>query len=131
LQQPEPEDYVIATGITTSVRDFVKMAFREAGIEIEFRGNDEKEKGYITRVTNKDVMLEEGKEVVAIDTKYYRPTEVDMLVGDPSKAQQKLGWVPQYDLEMMIKEMVNYDIDLFRREKLLKDSGFTVKNQYE
>jgi GDPmannose 4,6-dehydratase len=69
--------------------------------------------------------------VVAIDTKYYRPTEVDMLVGDPSKAQQKLGWVPQYDLEMMIKEMVNYDIDLFRREKLLKDSGFTVKNQYE
>jgi len=131
LQQPEPEDYVIATGITTSVRDFVKMAFREAGIEIEFRGNDEKEKGYITRVTNKDVMLEEGKEVVSIDTKYYRPTEVDMLVGDPSKAQQKLGWVPQYDLEMMIKEMVNYDMDLFRREKLLKDSGFTVKNQYE
>ena len=131
LQQPEPEDYVIATGITTSVRDFVKMAFREAGIEIEFRGNDEKEKGYITRVTNKDVMLEEGKEVVAIDTKYYRPTEVDMLVGDPSKARQKLGWVPQYDLEMMIKEMVNYDMDVFRREKLLKDSGFTVKNQYE
>ena len=131
LQQPEPEDYVIATGITTSVRDFVKMAFREAGIEIEFRGNDEKEKGYITRVTNKDVILEEGREVVAIDNKYYRPTEVDMLVGDPSKAQQKLGWVPQYDLEMMIKEMVNYDMDVFRREKLLKDSGFTVKNQYE
>jgi len=131
LQQPEPEDYVIATGITTSVRDFVKMAFREAGIEIEFRGNDEKEKGYITRVTNKDVILEEGREVVAIDNKYYRPTEVDMLVGDPSKAQQKLGWVPQYDLEMMIKEMVNYDMDLFKREKLLKDSGFTVKNQYE
>ena len=131
LQQPVPEDYVIATGVTTSVRDFVKMAFHEAGIEIEFRGKDEKEKGYVTQVTNKDVMIEEGKEVVAIDTKYYRPTEVDMLIGDPSKAQQKLGWVPQYDLEMLIKEMVHYDIDLFRREKLLKDSGFTVKNQYE
>ena len=131
LQQPEPEDYVVATGITTSVRDFVTMAFREAGIEIEFRGKGEKEKGYVTRVTDKDVMLEEGKEVVAIDTNYYRPTEVDMLVGDPSKAQQKLGWAPQYDLLSLVKEMVNADIESFRKEKLLKDSGFTVKNQYE
>jgi GDPmannose 4,6-dehydratase len=131
LQQPEPEDYVIATGVTTSVRDFVKMAFREAGIEIDFKGKDEKEKGYVTRVTDKNLTIEEGTEVVAIDTKYFRPTEVDMLVGDPTKAQQKLGWVPQYDLEALIKEMVHADIDLFRREKLLKDSGFTVKNQYE
>jgi GDPmannose 4,6-dehydratase len=131
LQQPDPEDYVIATGITTSVRNFVIMAFREAGIEIEFRGKGEKEKGYVTRVYNKDVLLEEGKEVVAIDTNYYRPTEVDMLVGDPSKAQQKLGWVPQYDLDALVKEMVQADIELLRRQKLLKDSGFTVKNQYE
>lgn len=131
LQQNKPEDYVIATGVTTSVRDFVKMAFREAGIEIEFRGKNEKEKGYITRVINKDVLIEEGKEVVAIDTKYHRPTEVDMLVGDPAKAQHQLGWTPKYDLQSLIKEMVHADIDLIRREKLLKDSGFTVKNQYE
>ncbi|HUQ66390.1 MAG TPA: GDP-mannose 4,6-dehydratase [Flavitalea sp.] len=131
LQQPEPEDYVIATGVTTSVRDFVKLAFREAGIEIDFKGKDEKETGYVTCVTDKGLMIEEGKEVVAIDKKYFRPTEVDILVGDPLKAQQKLGWMPQYDLAALIKEMVNADIDLFRREKVLKDSGFTVKNQYE
>ena len=131
LQQDEPEDYVIATGITTSVRDFVAMAFREAGIEIEFRGKNEKEKGFVTRVTNKDVLLEEGKEVVAIDTKYYSPTEVDMLVGDSSKAQKQLGWTPKYDLQSLIREMVHSDIDLIKREKLLKDSGFTIKNQYE
>lgn len=131
LQQPEPEDYVIATGITTSVRDFVTMAFREAGIDIEFRGKGDKEKGYVTRVNNKDIIIEEGKEVVAIDTNYYRPTEVDMLVGDPTKAQQKLGWAPQYDLEELVKEMVQADIESLKKEKLLRDSGFTVKNQYE
>jgi GDPmannose 4,6-dehydratase len=131
LQQADPEDYVIATGITTSVRQFVKMAFREAGIEIDFKGRNEKEVGYVTRVNNKEAMVEEGREVVAIDSKYYRPTEVDMLVGDPSKAQEKLGWTPQYDLEALIREMVISDIDLLRREKVLKDSGFTVKNQYE
>lgn len=131
LQQNEPEDYVIATGITTTVRDFVIKAFREAGIKIEFKGKNEKERGIVTAVLNKDAMVKEGDEVVAIDTTYYRPTEVDMLVGDPTKAQQKLGWVPQYDLEALIKEMVHSDIDLFRREKLLRDSGFTVKNQYE
>ena len=76
-------------------------------------------------------MIEEGKEVVAIDTNYYRPTEVDMLVGDPTKAQEKLGWVPQYDLAALVKEMVHGDIESFKKEKLLKDSGFTVKNQYE
>jgi GDPmannose 4,6-dehydratase len=131
LQQDEPEDYVIATGITTSVRDFVTMAFREAGIDIEFRGKGDKEKGYVIGVHNKDAMIEEGKEVVAIDTKYYRPTEVDMLVGDPSKAQQKLGWMPRYDLGTLVREMVHADIEFFKREKLLKDSGFAVKNQYE
>jgi GDPmannose 4,6-dehydratase len=131
LQQPDPEDYVIATGITTSVRQFVKLAFLEAGIEIDFKGKHDKEIGYVTRVMNKEAMVEEGKEVVAIDPTYYRPTEVDMLVGDPSKAQQKLGWTPQYDLESLIREMVQADIELFRREKLLKESGFAVKNQYE
>lgn len=131
LQQDEPEDYVIATGITTTVRDFVIKAFREAGVEIEFEGKGEKERGVVSRVLNKDVALKVGKEVVAIDPKYYRPTEVDMLVGDPTKANTKLGWTPKYDLDALIKEMVHSDIDLFKREKLLKDSGFTVKNQYE
>jgi GDPmannose 4,6-dehydratase len=131
LQQPEPEDYVIATGITTSVRDFVTMAFSEAGIEIAFTGEGDKERGYITRVRNRDVMLEEGREVVAIDTNYYRPTEVDLLVGDATKAQQKLGWVPQYDLNALVKEMVQADVAFFKKEKLLKDSGYTLKNQHE
>jgi GDPmannose 4,6-dehydratase len=131
LQQPEPEDYVIATGITTSVRDFVTMAFGEAGVEIAFKGKGDKERGYVTRVHNKEIELEEGKEVVAIDTNYYRPTEVDLLVGDATKAQQKLGWVPQYDLTALVKEMVNADVAFCKKEKLLKDSGYTVKNQHE
>ena len=82
-------------------------------------------------MNNAEVLLEEGSEVVAVDPNYYRPTEVDMLVGDPTKAQQKLGWKPEYDLQALIKEMVAADIELFRREKLLRDSGFIVKNQYE
>jgi GDPmannose 4,6-dehydratase len=131
LQQPEPEDYVIATGITTSVREFTVLAFREAGIEMAFEGKGEKEKGIVSRVLNKDVNLETGTEVVAVDANYYRPTEVDLLIGDPTKAQTKLGWKPEYDLSSLIREMVQADIDHFRREKLLRDSGFTVKNQYE
>lgn len=131
LQQDEPEDYVIATGITTTVRDFVIKAFLEAGVEIEFEGEGENERGVVSRVINNDLELKVGKEVVAIDPKYYRPTEVDMLVGDPTKAHTKLGWAPKHDLDALIKEMVHADIDLFKREKLLKDSGFTVKNQYE
>ena len=131
LQQPVPEDYVIATGITTSVRDFVKMAFREAGITIEFKGAGEKETAIVAKVSDPAIAIEPGKVVVAIDPKYYRPTEVDYLVGDPSKAQQKLGWTPEYDLEALVREMVRSDIELFRREKLLKDSGFYVNNQFE
>ena len=131
LQQLVPEDYVIATGITTSVRDFVKMAFREAGITIEFKGTGEKETAIVTKVSDAAIAIEPGKAVVAIDPKYYRPTEVDYLVGDPSKAQQKLGWTPEYDLEALVREMVRSDIELFRREKLLKDSGFYVNNQFE
>jgi len=131
LQQPQPEDYVIATGVTTSVRDFVTLAFKEAGIEIEFRGSEEKEVGFVTQVTNDNIKIQTGKEIVAVDPKYYRPTEVDILVGDPSKAQRQLGWIPRYNLEALIKEMVHADIDIFKREKLLKDSGYSVKNQYE
>jgi GDPmannose 4,6-dehydratase len=131
LQQPEPEDYVIATGITTSVRDFVAMAFKEAGIEITFTGQNDKEIGTVARVLNKEINIEIGKEVVAVDAHYYRPTEVDLLVGDASKANQQLGWQPKYDLASLIKEMVNSDLAIFKKEKLLQDSGFKIKNQYE
>jgi GDPmannose 4,6-dehydratase len=131
LQQPEPEDFVIATGVTTPVREFVRMAFAELGIEVEFSGKDEKEVGVVVASTNPDFIVEVGKEVVAVDARYYRPTEVDLLIGDPSKAQQKLGWKPKYDLPMLVKEMVNADVQLFRKEKILKESGFYIKNQYE
>lgn len=131
LQQPTPEDYVIATGATTSVRDFVTMAFAEIGVEIAFRGKEEKEVGVVTNVFNTNIPIRPGKEVVAVDPAYYRPTEVDLLVGDPSKAWRNLGWKPEYDLQSLIKEMVQADIECFKKEKLLKDSGFYVKNQYE
>lgn len=131
LQQPEPEDYVIATGVTTPVREFVRMAFGELGIELEFKGKAEKEVGVVKASTNPDFIVEVGKEVVAVDARYYRPTEVDLLIGDPTKAQQKLGWKPTYDLGMLVKEMVDSDVQLFRKERVLKESGFSIKNQYE
>lgn len=131
LQQPTPEDYVIATGITVSVRDFVIMAFKEAGLQLEFKGKNESEVGIVASVENKELKIKPGTEVIAIDPKYYRPTEVDLLIGDATKAQQKLGWKPKYDLQALIKEMVHADIEHFKKEKLLKDSGFYVKNQYE
>jgi len=131
LQQPEPEDYVIATGITTPVREFVRMAFAEVGIEVEFRGKEEKETGVVVRCSNPEFQIPAGKEVVAVDERYYRPTEVDLLIGDASKARQKLGWQPKYTLPMLVKEMVLADVDLFKKETLLKASGFNVKNQYE
>jgi GDPmannose 4,6-dehydratase len=131
LQQPEPEDYVIATGVTTPVREFVRMAFAEIGVQLGFNGKDEKEVAVVTGSTNPDFILPIGKEVVAVDARYYRPTEVDLLIGDASKAHRKLGWKPHYDLPMLIKEMVDADIQLFRKERILKDSGFHIKNQYE
>ena len=131
LQQDQPEDFVIATGITTEVREFVRMAFKEAGYVIEFKGNEESEVGYIVSC-NPDVhTIPTGTEVVAVDPRYYRPTEVELLIGDPTKAKTKLGWEPEYNLDMLVKEMVQSDKDLFAKEKLLKDSGFSVKNQYE
>ena len=131
LQQPEPEDYVIATGVTTTVRDFVRMAFLEIGVELEFEGKDDKEVGIVVSSSHSEFQLKPGKKVVVVDPKYYRPTEVDLLIGDASKARRKLGWKPKYDLPMLVKEMVNADVDIFRKEKLLKESGFYVKNQYE
>jgi len=131
LQQKEPEDFVIATGITTKVREFVCMSFAEVGISIKFKGTGVNERGYIASCGNPDYQLEEGKEVVAVDPKYFRPTEVDLLIGDPTKCQQKLKWKPKYDLKELVKEMVEADLGLFRKEKLLKDSGYIIKNQFE
>lgn len=131
LQQDEPEDYVIATGITTSVRDFVTLAFAELGIEIGFTGQGEEEKGIVTKCNNPKYQVEIGKEVVAIDSYYYRPTEVDLLIGDPTKANTKLGWKPKHNLASLIKDMVQSDVELFKMDKLLKEAGHKVTNQYE
>lgn len=131
LQQDKAEDYVIATGVTTSVRDFVRMAFSEIGVQLEFKGKNAKEVAVVAGSNNPDYQVEIGKEVVAVDPRYYRPTEVDLLIGDPSKAQTQLGWTPKYNLDMLVKEMVESDVELFRREKLLKESGFAIRNQYE
>lgn len=131
LQQDQPEDYVIATGVTTTVRDFVKMSFREVGIEIEFKGEGIEEKGYIKSCSDPDFNLKEGQEVVAVDPKYFRPTEVDLLIGDPTKSKTKLGWIPKYDLPALVKEMMASDVDHFRKELMLKAAGYTVKNQFE
>lgn len=131
LQQETPEDYVIATGVTTRVREFVRMSFEELGIEVEFRGEGVDEKGYVVSCANPDYQVEIGKEVVAVDPKYFRPTEVDLLIGDPTKSKTKLGWEPKYDLQMLVSEMVQADVDHFRKEKLLKEYGYTIKNQFE
>jgi len=131
LQQETPEDFVIATGVTTEVREFVRMAFSEAGIEVEFKGSGEQEIGVVVSCDPSIHQIAPGTTVVAVDPRYYRPTEVELLIGDPTKAKTKLGWEPKYDLPALVKEMVKADIELFTREKLLKDSGFQVKNQYE
>jgi len=131
LQQEKPEDYVIATGVTTPVREFVRMAFNEVGIELEFKGKDENEVGIVKACKNPEFNLETGKEVIAVDKRYYRPTEVELLIGDPTKAQKQLGWKPKYDLPALVKEMVANDVELFKKEQLLKQSGYYVRNQFE
>jgi len=131
LQQDKPEDYVIATGVTTRVREFVRMSFAEVGIQVEFKGEGIEEKGYVVSCSNPDYQVEIGKIVVAVDKAYFRPTEVDLLIGDPTKSKTQLGWVPKYDLQGLVKEMVAADVEIFQREKLLKDSGYVIKNQFE
>jgi len=110
LQQDKPDDYVIATGITTTVRDFISMAFKEAGVEVEFKGEGVNEKGFVKSCSHPDYQLPVGKEVVAVDPEYFRPTEVDLLIGDATKAKTKLGWTPKYDLAALVKEMVAADL---------------------
>lgn len=127
LQQDMAEDYVIATGITTTVRDFVKMAFAEVGITLEFRGSEDKEEGFVINCSNPNFQLPVGKKVLAVDPKYYRPTEVELLIGDPTKSQTKLGWKPKYDLPALVKEMVAADLDYFQNQPVFNKAG--IKNR--
>ena len=139
LQQDKPEDYVIATGVTTTVRDFVKLAFEELGIEVEFSGKEENEKGVIINVNEarcKELgidpdQLKLGTTVVKVDPKYYRPTEVDLLLGDPTKAKKQLGWTPKYDLPALVKDMVISDLHLMKKDEFLKAGGFRTNNYFE
>lgn len=131
LQQDVAEDYVIATGVTTTVRDFVRMSFKEIGVELEFRGEGVDEVGIVTASSNPDYPVEVGKVLVSVDPRYFRPTEVELLIGDPTKSKTKLGWEPEYDLEALCSEMVATDIELFKRDQLLKDAGYEIKNQFE
>lgn len=131
LQADEPEDFVIATGKTTPVREFVRMSFAEVGVELEFRGEGIEEKGFVVSCSNPDYQLPVGKEVLAVDPHYFRPTEVDLLIGDPTKARTKLGWECEYELSELVKEMMESDLKLMRKEQLLKDSGFAILNYFE
>ena len=131
LQADEPEDWVIATGKTTTVRDFVKMAFSEVGIELEFKGKDTEEKAFIKSCSNSKFQLETGKEVLSIDPTYFRPTEVELLIGNPSKAFNKLGWKPKYDLKALVEDMMKSDVKLMEKDRHLKEGGYTIMNYFE
>lgn len=131
LQQEVAEDYVIATGITTTIREFVILTFRELGIELEFKGQGVNETAVVTQCNHPDYQLPIGKEVLAIDERYFRPTEVELLIGDPTKSKTKLGWVPKYDLAGLVKDMVTADVALFKRDNFLRNGGHTVLNYFE
>jgi GDPmannose 4,6-dehydratase len=139
LQQEKPEDYVIATGITTEVREFVRMSFAELGIEVEFSGKDENEKGVIVDVDTAKALelglnletLKPGQTVVKVDPRYFRPTEVDLLLGDPTKAKTKLGWTLKYDLPALVKDMVHSDLNLMKKDEYLKEGGHQILNYFE
>ena len=120
LQQEKPEDFVISTGVTTTVRDFIKMSFKEVGVEVAFSGEGVDEVGVVVATSNPDYSFTVGQVVVKIDPTYFRPTEVDLLIGDNTKAKTKLGWEPKYNLEMLVKEMMACDVELFKKEKHLK-----------
>lgn len=131
LQQDNPDDYVIATGITTEVREFVRMAFAELGIEIEFIGTGIDEIGKVKEVINTEYRIERGTIVVHVDPSYFRPTEVDLLIGDASKAQEKLGWKPKYSLKELVSEMVRNDLELMKKDRYVRDGGYRTLNYYE
>lgn len=143
LQQDTPDDYVISTGVTTTIRDFIKMSFSELGVEVEFRGENEAEEGYIVNINDETFSKVVGEEylssfkkrigdtVVGVDPAYFRPTEVELLIGDNTKARTKLGWEPTYDLRALCKDMVKHDIELMKKEEFLKNGGYRILNYFE
>lgn len=136
LQQDEPEDYVIATGVTTTVRDFIKMAFAEAGIILRFEGEELQEKGIIdgfeqSKLPVGETKLKKGDVLISVDPRYFRPTEVELLIGDPTKSKEKLGWVPKFDLQDLLKDMIGADIKLFQKDLDLKNAGHKILRQAE
>lgn len=131
LQQETPDDFVIATGVTTTVREFIIKAFDQLGIAVQFSGEGLNEKAIVVKSTNPEFHVKEGQEVVKIDPKYFRPTEVELLIGDPTKAKSKLGWTPKYDLDALVKEMVASDLELFKRDHYLKEGGHKILQYHE
>jgi len=131
LQQDKPDDYVIATGVTTEVRDFVRMAFAYLNCEVEFRGKGVDEKGYVVSCTNDEYSHLVGKCVVEVDPRYFRPTEVELLIGDPSKAKKQLGWKPKYDLQALVEDMMQSDLKLMKKDKYLREGGYQTLNYFE
>jgi GDPmannose 4,6-dehydratase len=142
LQQDKPDDYVIATGITTEVREFVRMAFAEIGVEISFTGEGVNEKGSISSIDEAKFTERVGAEfleglkaikepVVEVDPAYFRPTEVELLIGDPTKSKTKLNWQPEYDLPALVEDMMRSDIKVMKKETYLKDGGFRIMNYFE
>ncbi len=131
LQQNQPDDFVLATGVTTTVRDFIVLAFKEVGIDIDFKGKAEDEVAVVKKCHHQAYQLPEGKVVMRIDPKYYRPSEVELLIGDPSKAKKILGWEPKHDLNAIVKEMMYCDLELFKRDQYLKEGGHKIINYHE
>lgn len=143
LQQDTPDDYVISTGVTTTIRDFIKMSFAEVGVTVDFKGEDEKEEGFIADINEEkfsNIVGEEhlagfkarmGESVVGVDPAYYRPTEVELLIGDNTKARTKLGWEPSYDLKALCQDMVMSDLELMKKDEHLKNAGYRILNYFE
>jgi GDPmannose 4,6-dehydratase len=143
LQQDTPDDYVIATGVTTTIRDFISMAFNEIGVSVEFKGKDADEKAFISGVDENifkskvgdnfltSIRKRIGEQVVGVDPAYFRPTEVELLIGDATKAKTKLGWEPQYDLPKLVKDMMESDIKLMKKDSYLKEGGYSILNYFE
>jgi GDPmannose 4,6-dehydratase len=145
LQQDEPDDYVIATGVSTEIREFVRKAFAQVGAEITFSGEKTDEKGSVTSIDDHLFIKKVGEEhlanfkircknnpvILKVDSTYFRPTEVDFLLGDATRAREKLGWIPEYSLDEMISEMVTSDLNLMKKEHYLKNGGYKTLNYFE
>jgi len=143
LQQDQPDDYVIATGVTTTIRDFILMAFSEAGVSIEFKGTGADEKGYLAGIDREkfeeivgaayyeNIAARMGEMIVGVDKAYFRPTEVELLIGNATKARTRLDWTPQYDLKALCNDMMLSDLKLMKKETYLKDGGYRIMNYFE